>query len=77
MISKLITEEVKRNPNIRILLTSQTNVAIDNALEKVHLEEPQIRLLRVSRPDSPRVSDYSKRFLIGSLLKNWETEIKI
>lgn len=76
LISKLITEEVKRNPNIRILLTSQTNVAIDNALEKVHLEEPQIRLLRVSRPDSPRVSDYSKRFLIGSLLKNWETEIK-
>ena len=35
VIAEIIWQEIRRNPDCRILLTSQTNLAVDNALERL------------------------------------------
>ena len=37
VIAEIIWQEIRRNPDCRILLTSQTNLAVDNALERLQL----------------------------------------
>lgn len=46
VIAEIIWQEIKRNPKCRILLTSQTNLAVDNALERLKYKRA-IRPLRV------------------------------
>ena len=75
-ISRLITEEIRRNPRCRILLTSQTHVAIDNALDALHKSNPKLRLLRVSRRGSTRVAQSSDPFLVDALMESWSTEVR-
>ena len=35
VIAEIIWQEIRKNPDVRILLTSQTNTAVDNALERL------------------------------------------
>ena len=46
VIAEIIWQEIRRNPKCRILLTSQTNLAVDNALERLR-QKKEIRPLRV------------------------------
>ena len=46
VIAEIIWQEISRNPKCRILLTSQTNLAVDNALERLKYKK-SIRPLRV------------------------------
>ena len=49
-IAHLIRETLARDPRARVLLTSQTHVAIDNALERLADAATGLRLLRIARP---------------------------
>lgn len=75
-ISRLISEEVRRNPHCRILLTSQTHVAIDNALDTLHRSNPDLQLLRVSRRGSTRVAQSSDPFLLDAQMDRWAADVK-
>lgn len=75
-ISRLINEEIRRNPRCRILLTSQTHVAIDNALESLHKANPELKLLRVSRRGSSRVAKTSDPFMIEAQMDRWAAEVR-
>lgn len=46
VIAEIIWQEIQRNPKCKILLTSQTNLAVDNALERLKYKKA-IRPLRV------------------------------
>ena len=46
VIAEIIWQEIRRNPKCKILLTSQTNLAVDNALERLK-HKGSIRPLRV------------------------------
>jgi len=74
-IVHLILEELRRNPRARILITSQTHVAIDNAIEKLHEADPSLRMLRLARAGSTRVSEEAQRFLLDSVLNEWRLEV--
>lgn len=74
-ISHLIAEEVLRFPRIRILLTSQTHVAIDNALDAVHRVNPKMPLLRICRRGSTRVAATSDQFLLDAQLSRWKRDV--
>lgn len=51
VIAEIIYQVLKENPNSRILLTSQTNLAVDNALERLN-GETSIRPIRIGDPDT-------------------------
>ena len=46
VIAEIIWQEIRRNPKCKILLTSQTNLAVDNALERLKYKRA-IRPLRI------------------------------
>ncbi|MFP7722325.1 AAA domain-containing protein [Lysobacter sp. A3-1-A15] len=58
LIVELIRQELARNPNSRILLASQTHVALDNALERLLGADREISCVRIgsgSKEADPRV----------------------
>lgn len=70
VIAEIIWQEVLRNPSCRILLTSQTNTAVDNALERLHGKRG-IRPIRIPKVDGEeRMVREGRRYLI-SQLQSW------
>ncbi len=74
-IVNLIRETLAQNPQARILLTSQTHVAIDNALERLAEAAPGLKLLRIARPGSSVVADGCQNFLVENQLERWRKEV--
>jgi serine/threonine protein kinase len=74
-ISALVSEEIRRNPKARILIASQTHVAIDNALEKINKLDNTIKIVRISSNHLNNISETSERYLIDSQLKYWRNEV--
>lgn len=50
VIAEIIWQAIRLNPDCRILLTSQTNLAVDNALERLQ-GQAGIRPVRIGKPD--------------------------
>jgi serine/threonine protein kinase len=72
-IVHLVLEVLNRNRRARILLTSQTNVAIDNALESLARIAPHVRMLRIGRA----VSDLCQPFRVDNQLDQWSSEVAV
>ena len=64
VITELIRKFLKRHRNIRILLASQSNQAVDNVLEKLYKDETKI--LRIGNED--KMSDIAKNFTNKNVL---------
>ena len=72
VIAEIIWQEVLRNPKCKILLTSQTNLAVDNALERLQGKRG-IRPIRVAKSaGETRLEREGKRYLL-SQMDNWST----
>ena len=70
VIAEIIWQEVLKNPNCKILLTSQTNTAVDNALERLQGKRG-IRPIRIPKMDGEeRMVREGKRYLL-SQLQSW------
>ncbi|MFJ7999970.1 AAA domain-containing protein [Streptomyces sp. NPDC096310] len=50
-IAELVAQHLRSNPDSRIVLTSQTHIALDNALLRIQELEPTATLLRLGRSD--------------------------
>lgn len=70
VIAEIIWQEVLRNHSCKILLTSQTNTAVDNALERLQGKRG-IRPIRIPKIDGEaRMVREGKRYLL-SQLQDW------
>jgi superfamily I DNA and/or RNA helicase len=70
VIAEIIWQEVLRNPKCKILLTSQTNLAVDNALERLQGKRG-IRPIRIAKfAGETRLEREGKRYLL-SQMNNW------
>lgn len=75
VIAEIIWQEVLRNPNCKILLTSQTNLAVDNALERLQGKRG-IRPVRiVSRGATDKLEREGLRYLV-SVIDDWSENAK-
>ncbi|MET4639588.1 AAA domain-containing protein [Mycetocola sp. 2940] len=69
-IAELVTQELLRKPDARILIVSQTHIAVDNALAR--LESAGIKsLVRLGKQDDLRVGEGSRHLLLASQLSQW------
>lgn len=75
-IAELIAQELSRNPRARILLASQTHVALDNALERLHDLRLDFRLVRLGRSDNPRIASAIEELLLDSQLPRWAVRVR-
>src|SRR5207247_17839 len=76
-IVHLIRETLARNPRARILLTSQTHVAIDNALESLARVAPDLKMLRIARAGHLVVSEVCHPYLVENQLDRWRFAVGI
>ncbi len=68
-ITELVLQTLKVDPTSRILLTSQTHVALDNSLERIAKEGgTQIRAVRIGHEGDERIAASSKALLVDRKL---------
>lgn len=76
VIVETIRQIVSENPNAKILLTSQSNLAVDNVLEKI-VDEKDIRFIRLASDnalENDNVSESMKSHCYEEKLKSWVCE---
>ena len=72
VIAEIIWQEIRKNPDCRILLTSQTNLAVDNALERLQ-GQAGIRPVRIGKPD--KLEPEGRRFSLP-VMDSWAQDSK-
>lgn len=77
LITEIIIQWLRRNPSDRIMLSSQTHIALDNVLERVAKVAPSLDMIRIGRPDEPRISEASKALLLDRRVEGWIKEIRL
>ncbi|MFI5705172.1 AAA domain-containing protein [Streptomyces xanthochromogenes] len=70
VIAEIVEQTLKRDPHARVLIVSQTHIAIDNALKRIE-EAGMTGLVRLGQPDDPRVADSAKPLLLDRQIKRW------
>jgi len=71
-ITEVVLQTLKANPDARILLSSQTHVALDNALERIQAENPNLKLVRIGNHE--RVSENVHSLLLEEQMEQWRKE---
>ncbi len=76
LIAEVILQLIHRDPSVRILLTSQTHVALDNALERVKELSTEAKVVRIGRRTDPRVAESVKSVLLETKAEEWLQEVR-
>ena len=71
-ITEVVLQTLKANPDARILLSSQTHVALDNALERIKAKEPKLNLVRIGNHE--KVSENVHSLLLEEQMEQWREE---
>jgi len=71
-ITEVIRQTLQQNPDARILLSSQTHVALDNALERILALNPDLKMVRLG--NRSRVSDTIHSLLLEEQMERWREE---
>ena len=85
LIAEIILQYQRQNPNSKILLASQTNIAVDHALEKVSevvLSNDaggisKLHMVRLGDPNFKKIAESSYPYLIEPAIAKWRDEAKI
>lgn len=76
LIGEIVVQWIRRNPGHRILLSSQTHIALDNVLERVAELDPKMELIRIGRIDEPKISEASKKLLLEKRVESWIADVR-
>jgi superfamily I DNA and/or RNA helicase len=74
VISEIIVQLLKNDPSTKILLTSQSNAAVDNALEAVSKITGDLTLLRIGRKE--KIVDRLINYQLDGTLNSWIQKTK-
>lgn len=68
-ITEVVLQTLRREPEARILLTSQTHVALDNSLERItSRSEGSVQAVRIGNENDERIASSTKGMLIDNKL---------
>jgi superfamily I DNA and/or RNA helicase/serine/threonine protein kinase len=71
-ITEVILQTLQQNLEARILLSSQTHVALDNALERIQAKNPNLKLIRIGNHE--RVSEGVHSLLLEEQMEKWRED---
>ncbi|MFE2141765.1 AAA domain-containing protein [Streptomyces sp. NPDC059456] len=75
VIAEIVEQTLKRNAHARILIVSQTHIAIDNAL--LRLQQAGINgIVRLGKPDDPKVAAAVQPLLLDKQVKRWTQQVR-
>lgn len=73
VITELVLQILERYPKDKILISSQSNVAVDNVLIKIVETDPNKNLLRIGKDD--KIEPDAKRFELEKAVMKWQENI--
>lgn len=76
LIAEIIVQWLKANPDDRILLSSQTHIALDNVIERVVQLATGLDIIRIGRIDDERISEESRRLLLERRVEAWIDQVR-
>jgi serine/threonine protein kinase len=76
LIEEIIVQYFALNPNHRLLLSSQTHVALDNVIERIHHRMSSLEIVRIGRLDDPKISAISKNLILDRKVEEWSRQVK-
>jgi len=75
-IAELVGQELRKNPEAKILVASQTNVALDNALMRIK-DLPESRfVLRLADPKFGKISAGAENLRFDRQMRTWRDEVR-
>ena len=79
-ITETVLQHIKRDSSSRILVTSQTHSALDNAMERIRelgsIHDIPMRLVRIGWRRDPRISEKVRDLLLENCVGDWLTEVR-
>ncbi|MBK6870736.1 MAG: protein kinase [Kineosporiaceae bacterium] len=75
MITELVLQHLRRSPRTKILIVSQTHVAVDNALDRLDAAGVP-GLVRLGQPADPRISTSVKHLLLQERMDSWAKALR-
>ncbi|MFE9850609.1 AAA domain-containing protein [Streptomyces sp. NPDC005576] len=72
-IAELVSQHLRKNPQGRIVLTSQTHIALDNALMRIREIDPEVSLLRLGRAD--KLAQDVEPFSVSAQMEQWRESV--
>ncbi|WP_407116116.1 AAA domain-containing protein [Bradyrhizobium sp. LMG 9283] len=76
LIAEIVVQWLKRHPRHRILLSSQTHIALDNVLERITEMELPLEMIRIGRSDEARISDLGHKLLLERRVEAWIKDVR-
>ena len=75
VIAEVVLQILKHEPEARILLTSQSNVAVDHALVQIARASPgePPAMVRYGRPE--KIGDAGKNWTLGQRVRSWRNDV--
>jgi len=70
-ITELVLQTLQREPRSRILLTSQTHVALDHALEQLRAANSKLKMVRIGHRNDQRISRGISDLLLENRVDTW------
>ncbi|HTB82739.1 MAG TPA: AAA domain-containing protein [Candidatus Sulfotelmatobacter sp.] len=74
-ITELVLQFLARNPEKRILLTSQTHIGVDNAIERLGQIPQQLDIIRVGY-QTGKVAESVHPYLLQNKIRIWAVEVQ-
>lgn len=74
-IAELVAQELRRKPHARILVSSQTNVALDNALVRISQLVDAGMIIRLADRTGSRVAHDARGLLLDEQLERWRKQV--
>jgi superfamily I DNA and/or RNA helicase/tRNA A-37 threonylcarbamoyl transferase component Bud32 len=72
-ITEVILQTLQSNPDARILLSSQTHVALDNALERIQSQNLNLKLVRIGNHE--KVAEGVQMLLVEEQMNHWRQSV--
>ncbi len=76
LIGEIIVQWLCRNPGHRILLSSQTHIALDNVIERIVELDGSVDIIRIGRTDDARVAESSRALLLELRVEEWIRQVR-
>ncbi|MCX6848107.1 MAG: AAA domain-containing protein [Verrucomicrobia bacterium] len=74
-ITELVLQFLEKQPNGRVLLTSQTHIGVDNAIERLVGVAPKLEIIRVGYQES-KVSQSVHTYLLQNRIQEWSKKVQ-
>ena len=72
-ISELVCQILDRNPDSKILIASQSHVAVDHSLTKIKELNPDIKLIRIGLKE--KISENVSEYTLDRFCKEWTQQV--